>query len=229
MKFKSAVITAGSGSVGGLTVSHNSAGMYFRGRSTPTDPSSLQQNLCRNALSFLSNYWLNTLTAGQRTEWDTYAGNVTILDKFGDAIYISGFNHFLRSNTFRKRIGIAVIADGPANFNKGEFTSPQITCSEAAQTVSVAFNAADDWANEDDAWLAVYSSRPQNLSINFFKGPYQLAGYVQGIAAGPAVSPLNATSPFAFTAGQKIFARINVVRADGRLSNSFSTFCIGVA
>jgi len=229
MKFKSAVITAGSGSVGGITVAHNAGGLYFRGRVTPTDPSTVQQNLCRNAFAFLSNYWMNTLTEAQRLEWATYAANVTVLDAFGDAIHISGFNHFIRSNASRKRIGLDVIADGPANFNVGDYTSPVASASEATQEVSLAYTATDDWANEDDAWMLLYTSRPQNVSINFFKGPYQYAGSVEGDSVTPPTSPLAVASPFAFTEGQKIFARVNVVRADGRLSNTFRTFCLCAA
>ena len=43
MKFTSQVYTQASGSVGGLTYSHNRSGMYTRARSTPTDPASTLQ------------------------------------------------------------------------------------------------------------------------------------------------------------------------------------------
>lgn len=229
MKFKSPIITAGSGSVGGLTVAHNAGGLYFRGRSTPTDPGTAQQTLIRNAFAFLSNYWLSTLTAQQRTEWNIYASNVTVLDAFGDAIYISGFNHFMRSNVMYKKNFGSVLADGPANFNLGEFTSPVPTMSEAAQQISLTYGDADDWVSEDGACLWVYQSRPQNRTINFFKGPYQLAGVILGSAAAPPASPQLLAAVFPFVEDQRVFLRFAVSRVDGRLSASYRTFCLAVA
>lgn len=229
MKFTSPLISQGSGSIGGITIAHNAGGLYMRRRTVPTDPGSPQQTLMRGAFAFLSNYWHSTLTAQQRTEWNIYAANVTVLDTLGQAINISGFNHFIRANTMFKKQLNAVKADGPANFNLGEFTPPVPTCSEAGQTISVAFDILDDWVNEDGAVLWVWQSRPQNKTIEFFKGPYQFAGFILGSAGAPPASPTAIPAVFPFVADQNIFTRYSVHRNDGRLSASFRTFCLGVA
>ncbi|KKM06452.1 hypothetical protein LCGC14_1743870, partial [marine sediment metagenome] len=48
MLFKSGLITQGSGSIGGLTASHNRGGMYFRARTIPTNPATSFQTVVRN-------------------------------------------------------------------------------------------------------------------------------------------------------------------------------------
>ena len=69
--------------------------------------------------------------------------------------------------------------------------------------------------------MIVYSSRPQNQSINFFKGPYQLAGTVDGDDTTAPTSPQEITSPFPLTDGQHLFVQIRVHRIDGRLSGKW--------
>jgi len=229
MKFKSAVLTAGSGSVGGFTVAHNAGGMYFRGRRTPTDPASDKQTAIRNIFASLANHWGLTLTADQRAEWGVYAQNVTILDAFGDAIHISGFNHYIRSNTPRVQVGKSRIDDGPYEYNKGDFSNPTFGATESNQEISMAFDNEDGWANEDLAVMAIYVSRPQNATINFFKGPYRYAMTVGGDSVEAPASPKVFTAPFAFVEGNKLFTRVIVSRADGRLSASYRTFCLCAA
>lgn len=69
--------------------------------------------------------------------------------------------------------------------------------------------------------MLIQVSRPMNASINFFKGPYRIAGKVQGDSVAPPVSPEAVAAPFAFVAGQQLALEIKVSRADGRLSAKF--------
>jgi len=225
MKYKSLVYSAASGKIGGIVYSRNASGAYTRALSVPVDPQSIYQTAVRNAFSFLADYWMSTLTAAQRAEWDLYASNVTVIDKLGDAIYISGFNHFVRSNTPFKTVFGSVVADGPANFNLGEVSNITVTASEATQFLSITFNAGDEWVSEDGAALFVYQSRPKNKSINFCKGPYRLVGTLLGNSAVPPPSPSDLAAVFPFVEDQRLFLRFNVHRVDGRLSTSLVTFC----
>ena len=58
-------------------------------------------------------------------------------------------------------------------------------------------------------------------TINFFKGPYQFAARINGDGTTPPTSPAVIASPFPFSAGQRVFTRIVVVRVDGRVSLDF--------
>lgn len=229
MRYISSILPQASGSLGGMVWSHNAGGNYIRARATPTDPGTSFQTTIRNAVAGLVNHWVNTLTVDQRAAWNTYAANVTLPDVFGDARYRSGINHYVRSNTPRLQTGLARVDDGPTIFNVGEYTTPTITASAAAQEISVGFDNTDDWANETGSGLIAWSSRPQNPTIDFFKGPYRHIGRVSGVTGDPPASPAAIATAFAFSEGHRVYAKLNVSRADGRLGTVVRTFCLAAA
>lgn len=221
MRYKSTLLAQASGSVGGLTFSHNAGGMYIRNRSVPTDPATSAQSAVRGHMASLVNFWADVLSDAQREAWGVYAGNVALNDVFGDPRFRSGINHYVRSNIPRLQSGLPRVDDGPTTFNLGEYTQPTFGIDATADELDVTFDNTDDWANEDDAAMIVYGSRPMSPSINFFKGPFQYAANIDGDAVTPPTSPAALTSPFAFVAGQQGVIRVIVSRADGRLSAPF--------
>jgi hypothetical protein len=221
MKFKSLIISQGSGSTGGLTYSHNRGGMYIRSRATPTNPNSPQQQAVRSAMNALVAHWQETLTAAQRDAWKTYADNVPITDVLGESIYLTGMNHYIRSNISLVLAGLARVDDAPTIFDLGAFTDPSFVPAAATQDVAVTFDNTDAWANEDDAALLIFASREKAPTINYFKGPYRFAGKVDGDSVTPPTSPATISLPFAATAGNRVFFRAVVVRADARRSLDF--------
>lgn len=218
MKFQSQIISRGSGSIGGLTASHNKGGNYFRARVTPTDPQTPQQTAVRSAMAQLVNVWTNILTAIQREAWDTYALNTPLIDTFGEPRTVTGLNMYTRANVPRLQNGDVREDDGPLIFNTGDVGPTSVGFAAGTQLVSVGFDDTDEWVDEDEAHMYIYTSRPQNVSINFFKGPYRLAGSIDGDATTPPTTPAALTSPFTFSAGQKMFGQLRVSRTDGRLS-----------
>lgn len=221
MIFKSALVTQASGSVGGVTLSHNAGGMYMRARTIPTNPNTVNQQTIRGLVSQLSNLWGTTLTPAQRDLWDVYAANVPLTNALGDPITVSGLNMYVRSNVPILQAGLPRVDAGPTTFDLGDYTNPSFALDEPADEVDVTFTEADDWVGEDDAAMNVYCSRPQALTINFFKGPYQLAGSILGDGTTPPTTPAAIGLPFPVSTGQRVFCRASVVRADGRLSSPF--------
>jgi hypothetical protein len=228
--FKSQIITQASGSVGGLTYSHNKGGMYMRARSIPTNPATAAQVIARNALASMAGRWSTILTQAQRDAWAVYAANVPIIGKLGDPILLSGQQHYIRSNTFRARVdpgnlNLPLVDDAPTVFNIGETGEAAITGNTVGNTLSISFTPGVEWAGADDAACAVFAARPQDVSINFFKGPYQFAGFQEGNTAIPETPPFTVTSPFTHVVGQKLFVYVRATQADGRLSGiGFSSF-----
>ena len=221
MLFKGTIGTQMSGSLGGIVFSHNAGGTYIRARVTPTNPNSPQQIAVRNAVAFLSNFWNNGLTTPQRRVWETYASNVTVTNRIGDQVFISGMAQYVRSNVSRIQADLARVDDGPGIFNIGSFTAVRIqSFSEATQLGEIAFGNSlldDAWANEVGGFLWVFLSRPQNAAINYFRGPYRLVAVVVGDPV-PPVSPIPINTAFPFIAGAQIFGRVITGRADGRLA-----------
>ena len=213
------VFTSISGSLGGITGSHNRGGQYIRARTIPTDPGTAFQQAMRNHMANLSNQWLNTLAQAERDGWDLYADNVEVLNPLGDAIKLSGMNHFIRSNAPLLQAGESVIDTAPTTFNLGEFTAVSMTASDSTQQISLTFDDDDAWAKVAGGFMFVWISRPQNATINFFKGPYRYAGKVVGDTT-PPTSPAAIAVPFTIAEDQKLFARVAVQQGDGRYSAS---------
>ena len=155
MIFKSALVTQVSGSIGGMTGSHNKAGMYFRARTIPVNPATSQQVAVRNFLSQVVTAWRASLTQTQRDAWEVYADNVTKTNSVGDAVKISGVNWFIGGNVARLQGGLLRVDDGPTLFDRGTFTAPTVTVAAAADTLDLAFDNTDAWANEDGAAMIV--------------------------------------------------------------------------
>lgn len=221
MKFKSALVTQASGSVGGMTASRNRGGMYFRSRAIPTNPSTSFQEAVRTAMAQLVVDWKTALTQTQRDAWALYAFNTPVLNALGEEIKLSGQNMYIRGNVPRVQASETIAEDAPIVFDLGTFSDPSFTVDAANDETDVTFDNADDWANEDDAAMLVYASRPQDPSINYFQGPYRLAGVIQGDGTTPPTSPATLSLPFPVVAGQVVFFRTVVSRSDGRLSAPF--------
>ena len=207
-----------SGSFGGLTGSHNRGGLYIRARTIPTDPGSLAQVFLRNIFGDLSNKWQTLLTTLQRTAWETYAANVPITGPLGDPLQLTGQQQYVRSNTGRVQAGLPRVDDGPTVFALGELSPVAITVAAGGADISVAYEDADGWVNEDDGALIILAAREQAQTVNFFKGPYRLAGTVLGDLALPPPSPQTVISQFTYAAGNRCFVQARSTRADGRLS-----------
>lgn len=221
MRFKSSVYTQVSGSVGGLTYSHNQGGMYVRSRTVPVNTNSAQQQVLRNAMGQLAAAWNQTLTVAQRTGWETFAANTPLVDALGDSRTVSGKAWYIKANSLRLQAGVSRIDTPPTLFEMATLTLPTFTITAAGTTASMAFTNTDAWAGEAGGYLLVYASRAQNASRNFWNGPYRYAGKVTG-AATPPTSPATITLPFASgPTGSKQFFRVVAVRADGRPSATF--------
>ena len=215
-----------SGSIGGTTFSRNRSGAYARNRSNPVDPNTASQQKVRSAVALLAYNWFNVLTATQRAAWALYADNVSVVNRLGDSINLTGYNMYQRTNIPLINADMAEVDSGPTVFTLPDADpTAAIAVSEATQNASITFDNTLDWANEDDAALLVYISRPQNASVNFFKGPYRLAGTVDGDGTTAPTSPATIAVPFPVVEGQKIFCQCRIVRADGRLSNPFRFAC----
>lgn len=228
MKFLPLLGTDLSGSVGGITASHNRGGAYFRNRAIPVNPNTVFQQAVRGFLATLTSLWNNTLTAVQRAAWDLYALNVPLLDPLGNPRNVGGLGMYIRSNVPRLQVGLARVDDGPTIFNLGDFSNPTFdTFVAAVETFNVNFTVADTWVSEDGAAMLISSSRSTNPTINFFKGPYRTVAPILGDSGAPPASPVVTLAAFDIAVGNRTFIQIRVSRADGRLTLPFRGFGLG--
>ena len=223
MLFKGLLATALSGKVDGLVASHNKGGTYFRNLAIPTNPNTPQQQVVRAQFANLTAAWQDSLTQLQRDAWQLYADNVTVTNRLGDQVNISGLAMFVRNNVSRVFVAQTFNAIAPSIFNLGTITRPLLNnASEATQTADFVFSNSpsfDPWANEAGSLMLVFLSRPQNSGVQFFRGPYRFAGSLEGDPV-PPVPPFTVTVPFPILAGQKIFGRAIAMYLDSRYTVS---------
>jgi len=215
-------ITEMRGSMAGNVYSRNKSGAYIRSRTKPINPNTALQQVVRATLAFLTSRWSDTLTIAQRAAWNLYGSNVAMLNKLGESIYLSGFNHYIRCNSILKRSARTLVDAGPVIFEIPEADPTfSITASEATQLVQYTFDDTMAWNIEDNGWMHLFGGQPQNGQRNFFGGPWKLAHALAGAALGGAVSPANSAHPFVIAEGQRIWVYGRITRADGRLSQPF--------
>lgn len=223
MLFKSEIVTQVSGSIGGTTYSHNSAGLYRRARSIPVNPNSAAQQGVRSNLTTLAQAWNAVLTQAMRDAWDNYATLSPITGKLGDELVLSGQQMYIRCNTVRLLGGIARVDAGPTVPGLIALTTPVATISIIAASVSVAFDNTDAWANVVGGGLNIQTGRFISPGRNFFRGPYRHNSTVAGAAAPPASPEDTVNNAFGqvvadATAGQKCALRYVAFEEDGRIS-----------
>lgn len=225
VKFGGGVVQM-SGSIAGDTFARNRYGNYCRARTKPTNPNTALQQTVRAAVAVLTARWSQTLTAVQRTAWNLYADSVNMKNRLGEVVHLSGFNHYIRSNTVRLRVGAPIVDAGPTVFElPAQDPAFVVTASEAAQQITFAYDATMAWADEDDAYILFEQGQPQNAQRNFFAGPWRHCGQVEGVNGAPPASPKIAAGVFAVAEGQRMWAYARISRVDGRLSEPFRSDC----
>lgn len=188
MLFKPLLGNQLSGSVGGITASHNRGGAYFRSRSVPTQPNTTRQMTMRAALASLVNAWNSALSDTQRTAWNTYAASVSVINRIGESIFLTGQQMYIRCNGPRVQaansglsVTIARVDDAPVIFNTGEVIVSPATVEQTVGVLDWQFNISPGASAAGVALL--YFGRPLNDGAVFSKGPYQLAAAAAFLSA----------------------------------------------
>ena len=220
MKFKSGFMTMASGSMGGMTASHNRFGQYLRSKVVPVNPNTSRQVAVRNYLATLAIRWKQTLTAAQRSAWETYAVNTETIDNLGSSRTLTGLNWYVACNSLRLLAGLAIVDDGPTEFGLAQLSPVSAAVTGSNDTAAVTFANTDQWATEVGGALLVFGSVGKSPSISFFAGPYRYANKVAG-AVSPPTSPANIVLVDNVAATQKVFLKAVAIQADGRISNPF--------
>ena len=215
-------IIAMSGSIAGNTFARNRYGYYARARTKPTNPNSPGQQEVRAAIAWLVEHWSQTLTPAQRAAWNLYAKSVNMLNRLGEGMNLTGFNHFCRSNSIVKRNGDTVVVDGPTIFEIPEHdTTFAFIATAGTQKISVTFDADAAWANETEGHMYIFVGKPMNAQRNFFAGPWKFAAAIDGDDTTPPTSPSEIDSPWVISEGQALWSYARIARADGRISEPF--------
>lgn len=204
-----------SGSLGGITASRGRGGGYFRSRVVPTNPSTERQGQVRTNFARLSIAWKDDLTPSQRTAWGVFATNSPLPNRIGEIKVIPPLAWYIKANSIRALANRDRVDNAPATFGLGSLGVPTNVLIEAPNDVNFVLANGDDWAKSAQGAFLVFVSAPQNPGVEFFKGPYQFAGQVNG-ALVPPTGLRVFTTPNTQSAGQKVFVRLVATQPDGR-------------
>lgn len=219
-------VTQMSGSIGGTTFARNRFGNYGRARTKPVNPNSPSQVVVRSALSYLTERWNGALMAAQRTAWETYAQAVSMKNRIGEVVNLTGFNHYVRSNMINKQLGLAIVDDAPTELVLPEKDSTfAAAISEASQKATITFDEELDWVDEDGAYLFIFQGVPQVGTRNYFRGPWHYMGKVTGNHTTPPETGVEIDVHYTAVEGQKVWFMARIVRADGRITEKFFCTC----
>lgn len=217
-------LTQQSGSVGETVFSRNQHGPYTRDRTVPADPSSARQVVVRAALTECVDAWKNVLTATERRSWDSFALAVRVRTALGRSTNAGGLAMYIRANVPRIQAGVGAVPRVDQ--------APTILTSPSMESLTLAIlNVVDDtclvyvppdqsWLNQPGGALLFYASPPRPLTVNFYRGPYKLAGTLAGQPLGPSYTPFIFSLPLPAAVNQRVFVRARQVRADARIGPS---------
>lgn len=210
------------GSIGGQVHSRNRFGGYVRARTTPVNPSTQRQSVVRAVVASLAQHWGTDLTLEQRAGWDVYAAGTTWINKLGATIALTGFNHFVRTNSARLQAGGAILETAPTTPGLAN-TDPAITVAAemATQQIEVAFNNTLSWAASVAGFMSIGLSLPQGPGTVFFTGPYRFVGAVQGATPTPPTTPESFNSPWQISTGQRVRIACRILAPLGKVSDKF--------
>lgn len=215
-----------SGSIAGNTYARNRYANYVRARTKPVNPRTTPQILVRTILSSLTNRWYNTLDDAQRTAWATYAAAVKMKNRLGEVTELTGFNHYIRSNSLKLLATYAPADAAPTVLELAEKDPTfAIAAGVAANKITLTLDDTLPWRDDPNAMSVWFQGRPQNKTRNFFAGPWRYLGCVPCTDE----APIELTPIFTLVAGQRQWVYGRIVRADGRVSEPMQDDCIIVA
>ena len=210
MKYEPTIGTSMSGSMGGVTASHNTYGSYFRKRVKPVQPRTPVQQAIRSAFTAVSQAYR---TAGSRAAaaFTTAAASLTKSSKTGNKIVLTASALFQRTNVIRQRCGLPLLYDPPTTDTPPGFTIPTIILGSDG-TASVTF-AADEW-NVSGGCVSVQISPPLTPGQTF-NGRFTTYAAV----ANPGTTPVTETARQAYPVGATAEFQFIAQTPDGRLTN----------
>lgn len=212
---KSTILAQISGSVNGITFAHNAGGAYMRNRSLPSNPGTDRQDQVRTAMTTLAKMWSESLTEEQRVAWRLYGAAVTVINKIGDPISLSGIAAFIRVNLFRMAsLGLAPTLAVP-EYETGSGDPIPAYVSSELNVVSTTLDLTVQLTADATGYNAIaYFSGILSPGVKFYKGPY--ASYAAGVVQTDPTQIL-ITGPTGYAIGQSVAAKIILYKVDSSL------------
>lgn len=210
-----------SGRVGDRVFTRNQHGSYSYLWASRVDPNTVNQQRARSWFASASTMW-RSLPPAWRVEWATYAANLQRSIPAKRSCGISGFNFFVGTTMLQAFIYIPGHNRAPTTFTLGRL-GPPAYAHLAGSFIVATFDPTDDWLQHANAGFALFTSPPQPVTVNYYKGPFRYAGSVTGGLPGPPYQALFRPAWFPTPTPCHVWVRGRSIETDGRLSPSLVT------
>lgn len=210
-----------SGSIGGVTHSHNRAGQYTRARRTPVQPVGTgRRGVIRAAFGSASSAW-SALTASVQAAWQSYANGHPYSDSLGQAIKLTGHQMYVAINTMLINCGQAISSSIPVT---DTVFSAQFTAFTAVHAGALTLTPAGLGQATD--FLLIGLSAPQSGGRSFCKTFWQYGHVAGNVVAATVLTTAYVAQFGAVSAGQRIFYRLTPVNQYGVRGNPNEGFIV---
>lgn len=224
-----------SGAVSGLVASHCNGSTYFRARAVPTNPNSSRQMAMREAIDEARANW-QAFTSAERDYWDAFAASLRRSNRIGQRGSRTGFNEYVRwasPRIFANAVLGTTVEDVSSvpQVPEAWLSSPP-TGQIVADLFRLNFNTTDWWVNEENSILLLWLSAARSstdppayrilpATINYFRGPWRLAGFSVGSGGGPSPSSINVTLPRAPDIGESVRWKVRLSSTNNGYSGEY--------
>lgn len=204
-----------SGSVGGVTASHNRYGQYLRNRTVPVNPNTDRQQAVREAFATATTSWRD-LTNAQREAWTAYANQTPVLNRLGESVTLTGQAMYVRTNAWLLAAGYALLPDAPPSPGLATLTIDRDQINVDASTATISVAGTTGTVTE----AALQIGPPLSAGKTFFKGPYTFVASSTNTGGGYSFAVPADIRYGVLVTGQRRPIRMAGQDADGRLSSS---------
>jgi hypothetical protein len=213
------LIPPSSGSIQGITHSHNRAGQYIRSRRTPVNsPGTGRKAAIRTAFGAAAKGYA-ALSASNQAAWTAYAAMYPVTDSLGQTVVLTGQQMFVAIGTQLLNVGGTLPTATPVS---NAVASAGVATLTAVHSGAITLTPAGLGVMAD---YQIYSfSAPQSSGVSFCKTFWQ-AGHVAGNSVTAIVATTVYTAQFgAISAGQRIFFKITPVNQYGVTGTPYISF-----
>lgn len=215
-----ALVTAGSGKLGGQVAARNAAGSYLRTKVTPVNPNTDAQVEARSRLAANSKAW-GSLTQAQRDTFNSNAIDFNSKNVFGDNVRLSGINVHGRLNNNLLLIGESVLTSCPTPTSIAGPTTVGLvsTFTGDVLTISPDLDVPVGYAG------VVRATAPQSAGKKFVKSEFRVIDIAPEGSSGPYDIATAYEAKFGALpqAGEKVFVQIYLIsKSTGIASNRVS-------
>jgi hypothetical protein len=245
MIFRGTLIGPASGKLNGVVASHNRGGQYFRTHTIPTDPNTTRQVNVRDAAKAAIGQW-QANSPEERQGWTNWAVAHPRQNALGDYGVRSGWNEFCRwaipryNANYTLGLGLGIGNAVPTGDEARLRSLPECSLTAGRTIFRVSYDNTEGWCSDSDSALllylcstrttpgvrAIHAIRP---TINWFRGPYQLAAGQPGDPDGVLSGKLDFTMPTTPDIGERVFYKIVLTMDDHGQSTPYTGVVIGAA